>query len=113
VPIKRHEPKGTIDKGSCIEGSPRAAAGAGSLATVYYISFTVAKGDQSLYAGASAQADAQPVSGVGTKAVFLPSAGALFGLTGAAEFEIQVVKGGKPGTQADCIAVANVLLTNL
>lgn len=92
---------------SCIKGTERQA----DLANAAYVSVGVVPGGTALLDEAGAEEGSQPVAGLGDRAVYLPSAGALFIADGIDLVQVQVVKAGVPAGQQDCVTVANDVLS--
>ncbi len=109
VEIVRRE--GTADPASggvgCIKGTERQV----DLADGYYVSVSVVPGGTTLVDEASAEEGSQPITGLGDRAVYLPSAGALFIADGTDAVSVQVVKAGVPASQQDCVTVAEDVLS--
>lgn len=112
VEIVRREAHGEPGSGSvsCIKGTARATGPVSDQSGTSFVSVAQVAGAASLVDEASAEAGSLSVAGVGDRAVFLPSAGVLFIADGADEMQVQVVKAGVPGSQQDCVTVANDML---
>jgi len=108
VEVVRREPHGEPGSGSvsCIKGLERTD----DPASFSYVSVAVVAGAAALVDEASAEEGSQPVAGLGNRAVYVPSAGALFIADGADGVQVQVVKAGIRGSQQDCVTVANDVL---
>lgn len=110
IEIVRREPSTDPTTGGvgCVKGTERVT----DLTQASYVSIGVTPGGAPFLAEASREAGSIAVSGVGDQAVFLPSAGALFIADGADLVQTQVVHGGVPGGQEDCITAAEDVLGN-
>ena len=107
VPITRRDLSPSTGTGSegCLKGNERQA----DLAKVAYVSFSTFPpgGDLGTFEQVKASLpDAQVLGGIGDDALFSPSGGLVMGFVGGKVFMIQVVKGGRPATQADFIGLA-------
>lgn len=91
---------------SCIKGKARAV----DPSDFFYVSTSVVTGGVALVDESAAEQGSQSVAGLGDRAVYLPSAGALFIADGGDAVQVQVVKAGVPGSQADCVTVAKDVL---
>ncbi len=113
VPIGRREQPSPPKPGlsACIKGTPRQALS--NLSKAAYVSFSSfpAGGELASFDQVKSKfADAKVLSGVGDRALFSPSAGVIFGFLHGRVFSVQVVKAGKPGTEADAVTMAKALL---
>jgi hypothetical protein len=105
VAVERREPHGKPGavSVSCIKGLERSSDPSG----YSYVSVSVlAGGGAALVDQAGDEGGSSPVTGLGDRAVFVPSAGGLFIVDGDDAVQVQVVKAGKPGGQKDCVTIA-------
>ncbi len=104
IEIVRREGSGSSAEQStgCVKGTERQA----DLAEGFYVSVSVYPGGSTLVDEASAEEGSKPVTGLGDRAVYVPSIGALLIADGTDAFQIQVVKAGVPGTEQDAVTVA-------
>lgn len=104
IEIVRREANGEpgSESVSCIKGTERAD----DPADYFYVSVGVIAGGSALVDQASTELGGQPVDGFGDRAVFSSSAGTLFVADGDDGVQVQVVKAGVPGSQEDCVTVA-------
>ena len=110
VKVVRREPHGTPGSPnvSCIKGVKRAS----DPSAFTYVSVAVLAGaGGTLLDQVGSQEGGSVVSGLGDRAVYLPSAGGVFIADGADGLQVQVVKAGKPGSQQDCVAIAKDVLS--
>ena len=91
---------------SCIKGKARAV----EPSDFFYVSASVVAGGVALVDESAGEQGSQSVAGLGDRAVYVPSAGALFVADGGDAVQVQVVKAGVPGSQADCVTVAKDVL---
>ena len=91
---------------SCIKGTERN----NDLTTGFYVSVADFIGGAVIFDQASAEEGSEQVAGLGDRAVFLPNAGVLYIADGADAVSVQVVKAGVPGSQQECVTVANDVL---
>lgn len=113
VPIGRREEPSAAPNGisSCVKGTPRQALA--NLSKAAYVSFSTfpAGGELGSFDQVKAKfADAKVLNGVGDQALFTPSAGVVIGFLQGRVFQVQVVKAGKPGTEADAVTMAKAFL---
>lgn len=108
VEIVRREATGDPGSASvsCLKGTERAD----DPADFFYVSVGIVAGGTALVDQSSAEQGSQTVDGLGDQAVYLPSAGALFIADGTDLVQVQVVQAGVPGSQEDCVTVANDVL---
>ncbi|MGI8517742.1 MAG: hypothetical protein ACR2ME_05295 [Acidimicrobiia bacterium] len=110
VEITRREPHdeagGTF---GCLKGADRTD----NPEDFFYVSANVFADGASLVDEAGSEAGSVPVAGLGDRAFYSPSVGALFIADGADAIQVQVVQGGVPGSQEDCVTVANDVLDRL
>lgn len=109
IEIARREPHtdATGKSLSCIKGTKRVT----DMSKGYYVSVSLIPTAGSLLLDqASSQAGSAPVSGLGDKAVYLPSLGVLLISDGGDGIQVQVVKAGKPAEQQDAVTVAEDVL---
>jgi len=112
VEIVRREGHGDPGSGSvsCIKGTARLTDQDSDFSGMSFVSVAEVAGGAVIVDEASTQEGSQAVAGLGDRAVFLPNAGVLFIADGADEVQVQVVQAGVPGSQEDCITVANDVL---
>lgn len=108
VPVVRREPSGEPggQTYSCIKGTDRAD----DVANASFVSVSVIADGAVLVDEATSQPGSEPVTGLGDGAAFLPTDGALFIADGGDAIQIQVRKGADPGSQQDCVTIANDVL---
>lgn len=116
VPIGRREQPSAAPTGveGCIKGTPRQALN--NLAKAAYVSFSMfpAQADfGSIDQVKSKFADGKVLTGLGDQALFVPSAGVIYGFLQGKVFSVQVVKAGKPGTESDAVTMAKALLSRI
>ncbi|KRC65603.1 hypothetical protein ASE12_13065 [Aeromicrobium sp. Root236] len=110
VEVVRREPHGKpgTASASCIKGLKRTSDPSGYT----YVSVSVlAGGGATLLDQLGNEGGSTPVDGLGDRAVFVPSAGGVFIADGADAVQVQVVKAGKPGSQKDCVTIAEDVMS--
>jgi hypothetical protein len=110
VKIVRREPHGKAGSASvsCIKGVNRT----NDPSKFSYVSVgVVGGGAEVLLDQVDGKAGSSPVGGLADRAIYLRNAGALFIADGDDAVQVQVVKGGKPGSQQDCVTIAKDVLS--
>jgi len=109
VEIERREPHEKEGSTTCIKGTKRSS----EMESNSFVNVNVfsGQGAKQLANQADVEEGSKQVSGLGDRAFFLPNAGALFVVDGDEVVNVQVVKEGKPSTQADCVTVAKDVLS--
>ncbi len=109
VEVERREPHEKKGSTTCIKGTERSD----DMESNSFVNVNVffGQGAKQLANKADVEEGSKRVSGLGDRAFFLANAGALFVVDGDEVVNVQVVKQGKPSTQADCVTVARDVLS--
>jgi hypothetical protein len=110
IAIVRREPHGEAGSPSvsCIKGAKRA----NDPSRFSYVSVAVVGGGGvTLLDQFKSQAGSTPVAGLGDRAIYVPGVGGVFIADGDDALQVQIVKGGKPGSRADCVTIAKDVLS--
>ena len=110
VEVVRREPHGKPGAASvsCIKGLKRAADPSGY---TYVSVAVVAGGGTTLLDQLGNEEGSSPVEGLGDQAVYVPSTGGVFIADGDDAVQVQVVKAGKPGSEKDCVTIAEDVMS--
>lgn len=93
---------------SCIKGLERS----NDPSQFFYVSASVVAGGGATIVDQAKNIEGnKPVAGLGDRALFVPSVGGLFIVDGADGVQVQVIKAGKPGSEAECVTAAKDLLS--
>jgi hypothetical protein len=110
APVTRNEPATTAGAIGCVKGTDRNA----DVAKAAFVSFSdFTSGGDALLDQFGSQADAEQVPGLGDRAVFEASAGAVFFSAKGKVASVQVFKFGQVGSRDEVIALAKLLLSRL
>ncbi|MBA2280331.1 MAG: hypothetical protein H0W25_03720 [Acidimicrobiia bacterium] len=110
VDIVRREPTTDGSSRSCLKGLDRTD----DPANFFYVNVAVIPGAGSMLVDQfAAEPAAVPIEGLGDQAVYVPDVGGIFMVVGADAVQVQVVQGGVPGNQEDCVTVAEDVLANI
>lgn len=112
VEIRRTEPGTASGSQSCIKGTLRQT----DLTKAAYVSFSTFPAGGPLASFdklKSSLPGSKVLSGPGDQALFSSSTGAVFGFLNGKVFQVQVVKGGRPGNEADAVTMAKTLVGRL
>jgi len=116
VPIARREQPSSAPNGvaGCVKGTPRQALS--NLSKAAYVSFSTFPPGGELASFDLVKAkltDAKVLTGLGDQALFSPSTGVVIGFLHGKVFQVQVVKAGRPGNEADAVTMARAFVGRL